>query len=445
MLHILPTKKIALDLSRKLSLLIEHFKENEEVHNCYDAIVIGGGIVGTAIARKLKNSLHNCKIILIEKEGLLGKHQSGHNSGVIHAGIYYKPESLKAKLCVRGADLITKYCDENIIPHKNYGKLIIATDPTEIYSLKQLYERGLENGLKALKLLKSIEEIRRIEPKCKGFLAIWSPNTGNVDWRVVTESFGEDFRKAGGYVLLNQEVKLIKSSGDSIYPILIKCNENLFLKSKYAILCGGLHSCKLSECIKDDADGSHSSNSKTMISMRVKYQLLKNESISTNVYAVPDLNLPFLGVHLSPQLDGSALLGPSAVPAYQIEGYSDSDINLTYLSKTLSSSGFQNLTRKYFYQGIDQFKRAFCSGYQIKEVQKLVHISEENVTPGPTAVQAQYINEDGSFTEDFIIDFFQGEGIGKRIINCRFLPSPAATCSLAIAEYVCENITDRYK
>nr|CAI5858775.1 unnamed protein product [Callosobruchus analis] len=317
------------------------------MHNCYDAIVIGGGIVGTAIARKLKNTLPNCKTMLIEKEG-----------------IYYKPDTLKAKLCVRGVDLMRTYCDDNKIPYKNYGKLIIATDPTEIHSLKQLYERGLENGLKELKFLESIEEIRRIEPKCKGFLAIWSPKTGNVDWRVVTESFGEDFRKAGGYVLLNHEVrtmpaipvtmylrnfrleqvysnvyyivyivsfyapavcskkvKYIKSSGDTVYPILIKCNENLFLKSKYAILCGGLHSDKLSELVQTDADGSRSGNAKIMISMRVEYQLLKNESISTNVYAVPDLSLPFLGVHLSPQVDGSVLLGPSAVPAYQIEGY----------------------------------------------------------------------------------------------------------------------------
>lgn len=231
---------------------------------------------------------------------------------------------------MKGAFLIFEYCRINNIPYKNSGKLIIATKCDQINVLKKLHDRGTINGVRNLKILCNLEEIIKVEVNAKGMQALWSPNTGNVDFRLVTESFGEDFRKNGGDVLLNNKVSLklsedlflmiflkvnfIKPSGDCDYPVLLKCNEGLYLKSKYLILCGGLRSGTLSDFVDKD-------NERIFISFRVDYKLLKNKYIATNIYAVPDLSVPFLGAHVTPRSDCTTLLGPTAVPACNIEGY----------------------------------------------------------------------------------------------------------------------------
>ncbi|XP_028141941.1 L-2-hydroxyglutarate dehydrogenase, mitochondrial-like [Diabrotica virgifera virgifera] len=406
----------------------------------YEATVVGGGIIGTAIARQLKKEKPNLTTALIEKEGIFGKHQSRNNSGVIHCGIYYRPGSLKSVLCQKGIKSIYEYCDEKEIPYTKTGKLIIANDKLECKTLNALYERGLQNKVEGLKRLDTLEQILEKEPMCKGFKSIWCSNTGNVDFEMVTNSLAQEFRINKGDILLNHQVNHIKLSGDADYPVLLKCNENSFLKTKYLIVCAGLQSGRLHELISEET----SSNSRIFVSFRVNYHLLKGNPLKVNIYETPDLDLPFLGVHLSPRLDCSTLLGPTAVPAYTIEGYNEEDINLSYLKNTLTSPNFLNMTRRYLSKCISQVQRHLCPDTYIKKLQKLADFNKEDVTSGPVAVQTQLINPDGTFQDDFVFEFFEGKDLQKRIINCLFLPSPAATSCLAIAEYVTDKFFKEY-
>ncbi|KAG5866397.1 hypothetical protein JTB14_025988 [Gonioctena quinquepunctata] len=415
-----------------------HLEQNTSIKSLeeglsYDLAIIGGGIIGTAIARAIKSRAPDTQTILVEKESTLGKHQSGHNSGVIHSGVYYKPGSLKAKFCLRGKKLLYNYCRANNIPYKTSGKLIIANDAKEIDILELLYSQGQKNGVN-LKLFSTTREIKKIEPLCKGSQALWSPDTGNVDFKVLTACFGNDYIKNGGNILYNNEVNCIKASSDCDYPILLKCNENLYLKAKYLIICAGLQSGIMLDVIEEEPN-----ECRVFITFRVNYQILKNQKISTNMYQTPLLSLPFLGIHLTPQISGDTLLGPTAIPAFKIEGYKADELNLTYLKNTLTSPNFKNMTKRYFSKCVDQLTKQLFPCVLVKELQKLADVSEDNIVPGPTAVQVQLVNADGTFEDDFVFEFFEGKGINKRMINFIFSPSPAATSSLAIAEYVTER------
>ncbi|CAH1115077.1 unnamed protein product [Psylliodes chrysocephalus] len=407
----------------------------------YDVAIIGGGIIGTAIGRTLKKECENLRTILIEKEGIFGKHQSRKNSGVIHCGIYYRPDSLKSKLCKLGVESLYKYCDDHKIPYTKSGKLIVANTDEEIKTLKKLYVRGKQNNIEGLELLPTIDKVLEKEPKCKGSWAIWCFNTGNIDFEMVTNNLAQEIRQNKGDILLNNEVNTIKSSDDPDYPILIKCNEQLFLKSRYLIVSGGVQSGKLQELMC----GESLTNCRIFVSFRVNYHVLKSQPVKVNVYEVPDLNLPFLGVHLSPKIDNTTLLGPTAVPAYSIEGYNEEEINLTYLRNTITSPNFLNMTRRYLSKCINQAQNRFCPEDYIKKLQRLAEFDKNDVADGPVAVQTQLVNVDGTFQDDFVFEFFEGKGIQKRIINCVFLPSPAATCCLSIAEYVSKKFFKEFR
>ncbi|XP_023022959.2 L-2-hydroxyglutarate dehydrogenase, mitochondrial-like [Leptinotarsa decemlineata] len=433
--------KTSTQLFRSLSLHLvqSNIIKSLEEGICYDLAVLGGGIIGTAISREIKKKSLDTKTILIEKESDLGKHQSSHNSGVIHSGVYYKPGSLKAEFCVKGRNLLFDYCEKKKVPYKSSGELIIGNNYRDGEIIEVLFNRGLENGVTDLKILDTIEQIKDIEPQCKGCQALWCPNTGNVDFKILTDSLGNDFRECGGDILFNNQVKSIQASSDCEYPIVLKCNENLYLKTKYLIICGGLQSGPILDLID-----SEPTETRVFISFRVTYQLLKNSTISRNIFAAPVLDLPFLGVHLSPLINGDILLGPTAVPAYNIEGYKADELNLTYLKNTLTSDNFKNMTKRHFTKCVDQITRQMLPGIQIKELQKLASVSVDEIVPGPTAVQVQLVNKDGTFEEDFVFEFFKGEGIQRRIINCIFTPNPAATSSLAIAEHVAEQFFGAY-
>lgn len=280
-------------------------------------VVIGGGVVGAASARELKIRHPSLEIAIVEKEKRFAYHQSGNNSGVVHAGIYYKPGSLKAKLCVEGMNLAYKYFDEKGLKYKKCGKLIVATERNEISRLLDLYDRGLANGVKDLKLLNE-DEITDIEPHCNGLQAIWSPNTGIVDWAVVTNSYVNDFKERGGKSYLNFNVsKFHEAQTDVDYPVVITNNEDGIIQAKYVLTCCGLQSDKvavLTGCPDEPR----------IVPFRGEYLLLHSSLsnlIKGNIYPVPDPKFPFLGVHLTPRMDGRVILGPNAILAFAKEGY----------------------------------------------------------------------------------------------------------------------------
>lgn len=282
----------------------------------FDVAVIGGGIVGSASARELILKHPHLKVALVEKENRFAFHQSGNNSGVIHAGIYYKPGSLKAKLCVKGLNLSYKYFDQKGIKYSKCGKLIVATERSEVPRLFDLYERGLKNGVKDIQLMDS-KEMKEIEPHCKGLQALWSPHTGIVSWAQVTDSYVKDFIECGGKTYLNFEVKKFIEAESAEYPVKIIDTENNVINAKYVLTCCGLHSDKvavLTGCPEEPK----------IIPFRGEYLYLvpnKSKLTKTNIYPVPDPRFPFLGVHLTPRIDGRVIVGPNAILAFCKEGY----------------------------------------------------------------------------------------------------------------------------
>lgn len=411
----------------------------------YDVVVVGGGIVGAASARELKLRHPNLKMAILEKENELAQHQSGHNSGVIHAGIYYKPGSLKAKLCVEGLHLMYKYCDEKKIPYKKVGKLIVATNKVEVERLAELHDRAIKNNVPDVKMLNSLEEIQKVEPHCVGLQALWSPHTGIVDYVLVTKQYGADFQEKSGDIHLNFEVARFENSNDENYPVMIKSKDGKCVKSKYVLTCGGLQSDKLAEL-------SGCPRSPRILPFRGEYLLLnpkKAHMIKGNIYPVPDPRFPFLGVHFTPRMDGSVWLGPNAVLAFKREGYKWSDINLSELLDALLYPGFLKLSVKYIFAGAQEVIKSFVPSLQVRQLQKFVPgITSDDVLPGPAGVRAQALDISGNLIEDFVFDMYK-EGdqnsIGSRILHCRNAPSPGATSSLAIAKMMADKLESEFK
>lgn len=411
----------------------------------FDIVVVGGGIVGAATARELKQKYPNYKMAIVEKEDELARHQSGHNSGVIHAGIYYKPGSLKAKLCVEGLNLAYKYCDSKRIPYKKVGKLIVAATADEVDKLHDLHERGKKNNVAGLELIKGERSIKAIEPACKGLEALWSPNTGIVDWAVVTKSYGEDFKKDGGAIHLNFEVNGFEEAKDGKHPVLIKSKSGKTIKAKYVLTCGGLQSDKLAEM-------SGCPRSPRIVPFRGEYLLLSPEKatmVKTNIYPVPDPRFPFLGVHFTPRMDGSVWLGPNAVLAFKREGYKWTDINIGELMDALLYPGFRKMAFKYVRAGLQEMAKSLYTPLQVKDLQKYIpSITAKDCLHGPAGVRAQALDDEGNLLEDFYFDMKKGQGassVADRVLHCRNAPSPGATSSLAIGKMIADKIRDEFK
>ncbi|XP_023030295.2 L-2-hydroxyglutarate dehydrogenase, mitochondrial [Leptinotarsa decemlineata] len=411
----------------------------------YDVVVVGGGIVGVATAREMKERNPKLRMALVEKENKLAVHQSGHNSGVIHAGIYYKPGSLKAKLCLEGLHLTYEYCDKKKIPYKKVGKLIIATSPLQVQRLHELQERGIQNGVPDLKLLKGEAAIKEKEPHCTGLEALWSPHTGIVDWALVTKQYGKDFEEKGGDIHVNFEVNGFKKSDDADHPVLVTSKSGQTIRSKYILTCGGLHSDKLAEL-------SGCPRTPRIVPFRGEFLLLKPEKsklINGNIYPVPDPRLPFVGVHFTPRMDGSVWLGPNAVLAFQREGYRWTDINPKELLDALSYPGFLKMAFRFSGAGISEITKSLCTSMQIKELRSFFpSITVEDVVPGPSGVRAQALDEQGNLVDDFYFDMNTKNNenpIGHRILHCRNAPSPGATSSLAIAKMIADKLMTEFR
>ncbi|XP_061897203.1 L-2-hydroxyglutarate dehydrogenase, mitochondrial [Entelurus aequoreus] len=418
------------------------------VHSAsYDVALVGGGIVGLATARELILRHPALSFILLEKEKELSVHQSGHNSGVIHSGIYYTPGSLKARLCVRGASLAYDYCDKKGLPYKKCGKLIVAVEQEEIPRLQALYERGQKNNVPGLSIVDA-EGIREREPFCRGIMALDSPHTGIVDWRQVALQYGKDFEEAGGKVRTQYEVTDISAVKESPaggaeglkYPIAIKDKKGSEVRCRYVLTCGGLYSDRLSQI-------SGCSQEPRIVPFRGDYLVLKPEKhhlVKGNIYPVPDPRFPFLGVHFTPRMDGNIWLGPNAVLAFKREGYKVYDVNVRDMADALSFRGLQKLVLRNMTYGVGEMYRGIFIGAQVKLLQKYIpEISSSDVLRGPSGVRAQALDRDGNLVDDFVFDGGVGD-VGSRVLHVRNAPSPAATSSLAIGEMIADEVESRF-
>lgn len=392
-----------------------------------DIIIIGGGIVGLATALQIQRSRPSLKILLLEKEPHLAMHQTGNNSGVIHSGIYYKPGSLKAVNCIRGYHLLVEFCRENGIPFELCGKIIVATQNPERAQLTTLYDRGIQNGLTGLKRLTK-DELHEFEPYVNGLEGIHVPQTGIVDYRLVSEKYGELLRKAGTAIHLGEKVTSIKKTE----VITDKGNYT----AKLVINCAGLYSDKVASMTVKELNVR-------IIPFRGEYYKLRKEKeylVRNLIYPVPDPNFPFLGVHFTRMAKGGVEAGPNAVLAFKREGYKKSDIDLIELKESLLWPGFQKVAKKYWRTGMGEIYRSYSKAAFTEALQKLIpEIKSDDLVTGGAGVRAQACDRDGGLVDDFMI--LEAENA----INVCNAPSPAATSSLSIGETVAGLAVKRFE
>jgi L-2-hydroxyglutarate oxidase LhgO len=396
----------------------------------YDIAIAGGGIVGLATGRELLARHPSLKLVILEKDDALATQQTGHNSGVIHSGIYYKPGSLKAKLCVEGRKSLWEYCDAKGIPYRNVGKLIVATEERELPLLDDLYARGLANGIDDLQLVDGAGIAER-EPHCRGLKAIYSPVTGIVDYGIVARSYGDDVRAAGGSIETGREVTSIERRGGASVVHTAQGE----VEAKYVISCAGLQADRLAKMTGGTSDPK-------IVPFRGDYLILKPEKrylVKGNIYPVPDPAFPFLGVHFTPRMNGDIWLGPNAVLAFAREGYSFTTINPGDLLETLTYPGFIKMAGKYLSTGLGEMYRDVVRSAYVKALQRYIpELQVEDTLAGPSGVRAQAMMADGSLVDDFVFDGDEG------VVHVRNAPSPAATSSLAIGRFVADDADRRF-
>lgn len=387
----------------------------------YDVIVVGGGIVGVATARALASS-GRYRILLVEAESRLASHQTGRNSGVIHAGLYYRPGSEKARLCTRGREQLYRYCDRREIPHRRCGKLVVASRPSQIAALDELERRARANGLARVERLDAAG-VRQREPAAAGVAGLWVPETGIVDFSAVTEALAGDVRERGGTILLDSPVEAIHRDGARIR---IRARNSTAL-GRLLINCAGLQSDRIARLAGLDPQIR-------LIPFRGEYIELQGAAeklVQSLIYPVPDPRFPFLGVHLTRTLDDRVLAGPNAVPALKREGYRWSDVALGDLYETLSFPGFWRLARSYWRTGLAETRRSLSTKALADDLENLVPgIAQCPHRPATSGVRAQAVDRQGRLLDDFSI--LEGE----RMIHVLNAPSPAATAALAIGEHI---------
>lgn len=392
----------------------------------YDVIIIGAGIVGLATALKIKEKSPHKKLLLIDKENEVAAHQTGHNSGVIHSGLYYKPGSLKATNCLNGYSMLVAFCRQHEVPFELCGKVVVATSKEEIPILNDLFTRGLANGLDGLKMLNQ-EEIHEHEPHVNGLEGFFVPQTGIVNYSVVAKKMQQLLEEAGTSFALGQPVTKIKSTATVIQ---ITAGEEQF-EAATLINCAGLYADKIAEM-----SGDHPGIK--IIPFRGEYYKLVPEKeylVKNLVYPVPDPDFPFLGVHFTRMKRGGVEAGPNAVLAYKREGYKKSDISFSEFMEILGWPGFQKVAKKYWKTGLGEFYRSYSKAAFTRALQKLIpEIEKKDLIVGGSGVRAQACDRKGGLIDDFLIH--QTE----RTINVLNAPSPAATSALSIGDSVARLI-----
>ena len=394
----------------------------------FDFAIVGGGIVGLSTARALLERHPNAGVLVLEKEEGWARHQTGHNSGVIHSGVYYKPGSLKARFSRDGVAALLEFCREQRIAYEICGKVIVATDPDELPRLDDLYERGLKNGLKVEKI--GPDELEELEPHAAGLAALKVPETGIVDFTQVAEAFAAVVAEEGGVLRTSTEVEDVSETEDEVE---ISTNRGTF-RARSLVNCAGLHSDRVALLCGVEAGVK-------IVPFRGEYYELKPEKrhlVKNIVYPLPDPSFPFLNVHLTRTVEGGVEAGPNAVLGLAREGYRKTDINIKDSFEALTYPGLWRLARTYWRTGIGELVRSFSRKVFTRSLKKLIsEVEEEDLAPIEAGVRAQALAKDGELVNDFLIVD------GKRSVHVLNAPSPAATAAIPIGETIAERITER--
>ena len=390
----------------------------------HDFAVIGGGIVGLSTARALLKRHPGAGVVVLEKEASWARHQTGHNSGVIHSGVYYKPGSLKARFSREGATALVEFCREHGIAHEICGKVIVATERREMPLLENLYERGLENGLGVEKI--GPGELREIEPHATGIAALRVPETGIVDYVGVSEAFAREITEAGGELEPGTRVEGIAERGEGVE---ISTSRGTF-RARTLVNCAGLYSDRV-------AAMSGVAPPAKIVPFRGEYYELSPEKrslVKGLIYPVPNPAFPFLGVHFTRMVEGGVEAGPNAVLGLAREGYKKTDVNPRELAEILGYGAFWRLAARNWWTGAGEVFRSFSKGAFVRSLQRLVpEVREDDLVPAEAGVRAQALKRDGSLVDDFLIVE------GERSVHVLNAPSPAATACLPIGEHVADR------
>ena len=390
--------------------------------NKFDLIIIGGGIVGLATAMEVTRRFPALRLAVLEKEAALAAHQSGHNSGVIHSGLYYRPGSLKASLCVAGAAAMVAFCREHGIAHEICGKVVVATQERELPGLQELLRRGTANGVAGLTMI-GPERLRELEPHAAGIRALHVPATGITDYAAVTRKYAEIVAAANGTVLTGTEVLgIVRGSGE----VVVQTTRGDY-RAGLLVNCAGLYSDRISRMAGAETEVR-------IIPFRGEYYEIaaaRRSLVRGLIYPVPDPDLPFLGVHFTRRVDGSIEAGPNAVLALRREGYRKTDVSLGELGQAMSFGGFWRMARRFWKVGAGEYYRSFHKPAFVKALQRLVpELQSDDLAAGGAGVRAQAVDRNGKMVDDFRF------AVSERAIHVVNVPSPAATASLVIGREI---------
>jgi L-2-hydroxyglutarate oxidase LhgO len=396
-----------------------------------DLLIIGTGIVGLATALETTLRFPEMTLAIVEKEDRVAAHQTGHNSGVIHSGLYYKTGSLKARNCVAGAASMKRFCQQHGVPFEECGKLVVATRPEEVPRLEQLHQRGIANGVPDLRMLNR-EQFREIEPHCDGIRGLQVPTTGIVDYTAVAQKYAELIESAGGEIVFRAKVLGLREEGDCN---IVETSAGTF-RARYVINCAGLYSDTITRMA-----GVHTDLE--IIPFRGEYYEVKPERrhlVKALIYPVPDPRFPFLGVHFTRRVNGSVEGGPNALLAFRREGYTGTTPDLSEAMQMLLFPGFRKMAWKYWRMGLAEQFRSWIKIAFVKSLQKMVpELQESDLAPGGSGVRAQAVDSNGNLVDDF--HFVHSKGM----IHVCNVPSPAATASLEIGKEIVDMLAKRFE
>ncbi len=391
----------------------------------FDFLVIGGGILGMSTAMQLQQKHPGCSVVVLEKESEPAQHQTGRNSGVIHAGVYYKPGSLKAKFCKAGNQATKAFCDEHGISYDQCGKLLVATNPVELERMQALVERCAQNEIEIEVLDQA--QLKAREPAIDGVGAIYVPSTGIVSYGEITRKMAELVQEKGGDVRFATEVEGLEEFHDRVTAY----TSNGRFQARYLVACAGLHSDRMVEMLGKEPEFK-------IIPFRGEYYLLDekhNQIVNHLIYPIPDPDLPFLGVHLTRMIDGTVTVGPNAVLAFQREGYKRSAISLKDTAEMLQYPGLLKLLRKHLRTSITELKNSLSKAGYLKLVQKYCpSLKLDDMKPYPAGIRAQAVSRDGKLVDDFLF-----VNTKRSLVVCN-APSPAATSAIPIGEHIIEKL-----